>query len=254
MSRAQADGLVTVLQHLPHEHAALAGELLEARGHRVRTVRLWDGQACPADPREVGALIVLGGDMDTDERDRYPFLADEVRLAGRCVEAGTPVLGICLGAELLAEATGGRVRHGVPEIGYPEIHRTDAGRTDEVLGALADGTPAFNGHHDHVEVGAGAVVLAYSDLSPVQAFRVGSALGLQFHPEADARLVSGYVRVPEVRTYLRDAGWDPGALLAEACSRDAAHRAAGARLLGRWLDVATTSGRQRCPQPRAGTT
>lgn len=231
-------GVVTVLQHLPHEHAAVAGEVLHARGYRVRTVRLWEGEPCPGDPDGLGALLVLGGDMDSDDKERYPFLADEVALLRRCVAAGTQVLGLCLGAQLLAEATGGRVDHGEPEIGYPVIHRTDAGRADPVLAALDDGTPAFNGHRDYVTPGQGSVVLARSAACPVQAFRTGTALGLQFHPEIDAELVAGYVAVPEVRAYLRGAGWEPEALLAEARRRDPEHRAMGWRLLDRWAAVA----------------
>jgi GMP synthase-like glutamine amidotransferase len=230
---------VTVLEHLPHEHAGLLGRVLAEDRVAVRTVALHAGERVPRHPVEVGALVVLGGDMNTDQTDAFPHLVDEVRLLGACVEAQTPVLGLCLGAQLLAEATGGKVTHGEPEIGYVPVRRTPEGRRDPLFAAFDDGARTFNAHADQITTGPDAVVLAASAATPVHAFRVGPrAWGVQFHPEFDAALCAGYVRAPGVEGYLRGAGWDPAALLAEARRHDAAHQAMGARLLRRWLSLA----------------
>ena len=93
---------VVVLQHLEHEPAGVLTDALAAGGHRADVRRLWRGDAVPGSTARLAAVIVLGGDMNTDEEDAHPFLADERRLLGRCVADGVPVLGICLGAQLLA--------------------------------------------------------------------------------------------------------------------------------------------------------
>lgn len=233
---------VTVLEHLPHEHAGTLGRVLARERVAVRTVALHAGEPVPEDPTAVGVLVVLGGDMNTDQTDAYPHLVDEVRLLAACVEAGTPVLGLCLGAQLLAEATGGTVAHGEPEIGYVPVQRTPEGARDPLFGAFPDGAPTFNAHGDHITAGPDAVVLAFSAATPVHGFRVGPrAWGVQFHPEFDAELCAAYIRAPGVEGYLRGAGWDPTALLAEARRHDAAHRAMGDRLLTRWLHLALSS-------------
>lgn len=233
---------VAVLRHLPHEHAGMLGEVLVAAGVTIDERRLWEGQAVPADPAEHDALVVLGGDMDTDEDDRFPFLAQERRLLAAAVAAGVPTLGLCLGAQLLAEATGGTVAPGVPEIGWLRVVRTAEGRGDPVLAALDEAVGFFNAHRDHITLGPGATLLGRAALEPappagasVQAFRAGSALGLQFHPEVDASYVAAYVEAEGVPEYLAAHGWTPDALVTAARQANAGHRAAGRALLAAWL-------------------
>jgi GMP synthase (glutamine-hydrolysing) len=227
--------IVTVLQHGPWGGSGVVGRQLVARGVELDVRKIYDGDAVPDAPPE--ALIVLGGQMCTDEKAVHPFLEMEVVLLGKCVASETPTLGICLGAQLLAEATGGSVRHGVPEIGFPAVRRTEAGRDDPVLSAFVDGTPAFNAHRDFIAAGPDAVVLAESDVTPVHAFRVGTrAYGLQFHPEMDAPQVERYASAEQPGAYLRRHGWEPSNLIALAHRHDADHRQMGERLADRWLD------------------
>lgn len=230
---------VLVVQHLPHEHSGVLGEVLELRGADVRLVRAWTGQPVPTAARGHDAVVVLGGDMDTDQDDRWPHLRDARALLADAVATGVPALGICLGAQLLAEATGGSVHHGRPEVGYVPVRHTPSGRAHPVIGAVADGTPLFNAHRDHITAPPGATLLAYSDDVAVHAFAVGTGLGLQHHPEFDASMVAGYVEVDGVAEHLAAAGWRAEALLAEARRRNAAHRAAGAAVFGVWLDAVT---------------
>jgi GMP synthase (glutamine-hydrolysing) len=227
--------IVTVLQHGPWGGPGVIGRQLSARGVDLDVRLLYDGDAVPDDPPE--ALIVLGGQMCTDEKTEYPFLDDEVALLAKCVASDTPTLGICLGAQLLAEATGGSVRHDVPEIGYPAVRLTQAGRKDLMMSGFPDHTPAFNAHRDFITAGPDVVVLAESDLSPVHAFRVGSRVyGLQFHPEMDAAQVERYATADQPRAYLLRHGWQPEKLIALAKQHDANHQRMGRHLANRWLD------------------
>jgi GMP synthase (glutamine-hydrolysing) len=227
--------IVTVLQHGPWGGPGVVGRQLVARGVELDVRRVYDGDAVPDDPPE--ALIVLGGQMCTDEKSAYAFLEAEAVLLGKCVASETPTLGICLGAQLLAEVTGGSVRHGVPEIGFPTVRRTEAGRDDPILSAFADGTPTFNAHRDFITAGPDVVVLAESDLTPVHAFRAGTrAYGLQFHPEMDAPQVERYASAEQPGAYLRRHGWEPSDLIALAHRYDADHRQMGERLADRWLN------------------
>jgi GMP synthase (glutamine-hydrolysing) len=227
--------IVTVLQHGPWGGPGVVGRQLVARGVELDVRRVYDGDPVPDDPPE--ALIVLGGQMCTDEKSTHPFLEEEAVLLGKCVASETPTLGICLGAQLLAEAAGGTVRHDVPEIGFPAVWRTDAGRDDPILSAFADGTPTFNAHRDFIAAGPDTVVLAESDRTPVHAFRVGArAYGLQFHPEMDALQVERYASAEQPGAYLRRHGWQPSDLIAQAQRHDADHRRMGLHLTDRWLD------------------
>ena len=229
------------MQHLAHEHGGVLAEVLAERGDDVVDVRCWEGEAVPADPAGFDAVVVLGGDMDTDQDAAFPHLRDERALLAASVDAGVPALGLCLGAQLLAEATGGRVHHRVPEIGYPAIRRLAGAEHDPVLRALPDGAELFNAHRDAIEAPPSATVLACSDQTSVHAFRVGGAVpsyGLQFHAEIDASYVATYVEVPGVPAYLRGNGWEPQDLLREARRRNEQHRAIGRDLFTTWASWA----------------
>lgn len=227
--------IITVLQHGPWGTPGVVGAQLEARGVELDIRHVYADDAVPDDPPE--ALMVLGGQMCTDEQTQYPFLRREVELLAKCVAQDTPVLAICLGAQLLAEATDGTVRHDVPEIGYATIRLTAAGRDDPVLGALADDTPTFNAHRDFIATGPDAIVLAEGERTPVHAFRVGTrAYAVQFHPEFDADQVQRYASAGQPGEYLRAHGWEPADLIAVARDHDEDHPRMGRELADRWLD------------------
>lgn len=226
---------VTVLQHGPWGGPGVIGDRLRHRGLGLDVRRVFAGDPVPDHPPE--ALVVLGGQMCTDEVDEHPFLRDEIDLLAKCVAADTPTLAICLGAQLLAEATGGDVRHEEPEIGFPAVRRTPAGRDDPLLRDFVDGTPTFNAHRDFIALGPDATLLAVGDRAPVHAFRVGQRVyGLQFHPEFDAAQVERYASADEPAAYLRRHGWQPSELIAQARDHDAAHTTMGRALADRWLD------------------
>ncbi len=187
--------LLLVLQHVPWEGPH---RILDAcRGLRVRTVKPLAGQELPG-LEEVAGVVAMGGPMNVDELDRFPALAAEREWLAAAVAAATPVLGICLGAQLLARALGAEVRPGErKEIGFAAVEVHDA--EDPVLGGLAPGVEALHWHGDVFELPDGARPLASSALTEHQAFRAGpdgNAWGVLFHPEADLALLEAWLEVP----------------------------------------------------------
>jgi GMP synthase (glutamine-hydrolysing) len=148
---------------------------------------------------EISGLVVFGGEMNVDETDRYPYLLTQRQLMRRAVDAGLPVLGICLGAQILARALDARVyRAPVRELGFKPVRVTDAGQKDALIGAFQTGDRVFQWHEDTFELPAGAELLATGDDVPVQAFRMGpNAWGVQFHFEVDADGVNAWLRAAE---------------------------------------------------------
>lgn len=170
-----------VLQHVAAEGPAGLGAALTDAGFEVRVIRIDRGEDVPAHP-ECDALAVLGGPMGVYEQKQHPHLVDELRLVERALAAGRPVLGICLGSQLLATALGAAVRpSGGLELGWLPVDVAPAGARwfgDEELVAL-------HWHGDVFDPPSGAVPLASSAATACQAFAHGRALGLLFHLEAD---------------------------------------------------------------------
>jgi GMP synthase-like glutamine amidotransferase len=169
--------------------------------HGVPVIRV---DAFEAEPRwpafeEMSGLIVFGGEMNVDEIERYPYLLTQRELMRRAVDAGLPVLGICLGAQMLARALDARVyRAAVRELGFKPIRITDAGQADPLLAAFHTSDRVFQWHEDTFDLPAGAELLAAGDDVRVQAFRMGrNAWGVQFHFEVDAEGVDAWLRVAE---------------------------------------------------------
>jgi GMP synthase (glutamine-hydrolysing) len=164
----------------------LLGKRLSEHDLPYRRLRIWLESLDGVRPSDYGALVPLGGNLHAWEEDEYPALRQERLLLAEAVEEGVPVLGICLGAQLLARALGAEVRPGTaPEIGWLDIASTAEAAGDPVLGHLDGRTSVFQWHVDTFELPAGASHLATSTAYENQAFRHGEAWGLQFHPEVD---------------------------------------------------------------------
>jgi GMP synthase (glutamine-hydrolysing) len=202
------------IQHVPWE---TPHRILDACGSlAVHTVKPLAGQALP-DHDEVAGAVVMGGPMGVDEVDRHPALALEREWLAEALRRGMPLLGVCLGAQLLARALGAEVRPGErPELGFALVEILDP--DDPVLGALAPSTTVLHWHGDIFDLPEDARPLARSAQTEHQAFRHGNAWAVLFHPEADFALLEAWLAVPEMVREARKAIGDEAtaALPAEA--------------------------------------
>ncbi|HYH54749.1 MAG TPA: type 1 glutamine amidotransferase [Solirubrobacterales bacterium] len=182
------------VQHVPWEGPH---RILDACGRlRVKTVKPLAGQPLPGHD-EVAGAVFLGGPMNVDEVERFPALAAEREWLAEAVAREMPVLGVCLGAQLLARALGAEVRPGAEsEIGFAPVEILD--HADPLLGGLAPRSEVLHWHGDVFDLPEGAEHLASSERTACQAFRAGNAWGVVFHPEADFALVEAWLAVPEM--------------------------------------------------------
>ena len=183
---------VLVVQSERVAPSARAGRVLGERGFDQQVVHAWDGEPVPTTVEACGpvqGVVVLGGAMGSMDDHLAPWLPDVRQLLRDCVETDFPVLGLCLGAQLLTSACGGEVALGdTPEFGLGWISLTPEGQDDPVVGHLPNPVRVPQFHRDGVRVlPPGAVVLASSALYPVQVFRMGTRVyAIQGHPEIDA--------------------------------------------------------------------
>ncbi len=189
------------------------GVFAEAVAQAGGRLREWSVPAGGTPPGGADAILVLGGAMHPDEEQRHPWLAGELRLLEQALERGTPVLGVCLGAQLLARAAGASVHPSTePEVGWHGVELTDAGAADPVLSALPGRFQAFQWHHYTYEIPTAAEELARSRVC-TQAFRIGSAIGIQFHAEVTSETIESWLGDDP------DEVADPDALRAETATR-----------------------------------
>ena len=224
------------VRHVAFEDLGLLGPLVAARGYGVR---YHDAGIQPFDAETLLApdlLIVLGGPIGVYERDSYPFIADEVAAIAVRLEADKPMLGICLGAQMMAAALGARVAPGpVKEIGWAPLTLTADGQKS-VLAPLG-ATPVLHWHGDNCELPTGCTRLASTPHCPVQAFaRTPSQLALQFHLETEPARFESWLVGHTVE--LGKAGVDPRQLRTQARTVGPATRELGQKVLAAWLDRA----------------
>ncbi len=204
---------VLILQHVRWEHAALISDVLDE--HRVpwRLDTIVDAHEEDALPAldSLGGVVILGGPMGALDVDRHPGLALEAHLVRAAVDAAVPLVGVCLGHQIIATALGAPLHSGAAaEFGILDV---ETERTDHVFGPAGTAHPAMHWHRDVVEAPAGAVVLASTAQTPNQSFRYGtSVFTTQFHLEMHGRMLDEWLAVPgmaadlpaDVRPRIRD--------------------------------------------------
>lgn len=181
-----------VLQHCPVTPVGLAGERAIERGAEFAILYPHDGDRVPATMAGFGGLIVLGGPMYAGDDEGYPAFGSILSLIRECRQARVAVLGLCLGAQLIARAFGQRVyRFSGLEVGYPTVHLTAAGRADPLLQGLDPEQRIMQMREDSFDLPGESVLLMRNDACENQAFRIGASIcGIQAHPEVtrkDAR-------------------------------------------------------------------
>ncbi|MGH2540626.1 MAG: type 1 glutamine amidotransferase [Actinomycetota bacterium] len=177
---------VLLIGHDENETFGLAPIGLADRSLEVLEHRASSSAPLPA-LDEVSGVVVFGGEMNVNQTDLFPFLADERAYVRSAVDAGVPYLGICLGSQMLARAMGHKVYPaGVRELGFNALHPTPEAKHDPVLSVFREGDMVFHWHEDTFELPEGATVLGTGDVVHLQAFRIGDrAWGTQFHFEVD---------------------------------------------------------------------
>lgn len=224
---------VLAVTHGPSVGAGVFADAIRAAGHEL------DEWCVPVSPERApldghDATIVLGGGMHADQEELHPWLVPELRFIEAELERGAPLLGVCLGAQLVARAAGGRVlRAPSPEVGWHVVELTDAGREDSVLSAAPPRFEAFQWHHYTWELPAADELARGGGLS--QAYRLGTApaWGVQFHPEVTAGQIE--------RWMTEDPGdvADPEALRAATRERIGAWNRLGRELCAAFLRAVT---------------
>ncbi len=190
---------VLVLRHVPHEHLGTLAVTLKANNITYEYVNFYEKNTPNISIKDLGGLIILGGPMNVYETDRYSYLRMEDRLIKEAVEKDVPILGICLGAQLIAKALGSRViKNKQKEIGWYPLKITQEGSKDKLFRHCYSEEIVFQWHGDTFEIPNGAVHLAESTLCKNQAFRYShNVYGLQFHIEVTPEMISEWLNVPE---------------------------------------------------------
>jgi GMP synthase (glutamine-hydrolysing) len=227
------------LQHIACEPPAAFEDELRSRGLDLVRAELDEGDALP-DWREFAGLIVMGGPMGAYEEDDHPWLVEEKRAIREAAQAGHPVWGVCLGAQLLADALGARVYPGgEAEVGLLPVELAEAAYSDPVFSVAPPSFPTLQWHGDTFDLPPGATLLASSLAYRSQAFVYERAYGLQFHLEVSRELAAEWGDVPAYAASL-EAIKGPGALnrlIDEVGEHSGATLPLARELFGRWLEL-----------------
>jgi GMP synthase (glutamine-hydrolysing) len=206
---------VVIIRHHEGDLHDLATTHLQASGYRIIHCYPFKGDSIPALGEQTAGTIVMGGAQNVSQIDQHPYLTLECDWIRRCIDAERPVVGICLGAQLLAHALGAAVKphpQGICEFGY-----TSVSPTDQAGHWLPQATKMVEAHFEGFELPAEAIPLASSEHFAHQAFRVGDrAFGLQFHPEVSQQMFSEW----QVADWAAEFNNTPGAQPVDEQTRD----------------------------------
>jgi GMP synthase (glutamine-hydrolysing) len=202
-----------ILQQVPHEHLGTFAPPLEAAAFHFHHIDFSLEPAARPKLNTYDGLVVLGGPMNIDETEKYPYLTFESALIAQAIDRNLPVLGVCLGAQLIAKALGSRVYpNPVKEIGWYDLAPSPWAAVDSLFARFRTTEKVFQWHGDTFEIPREAVRLASSPLCANQAFRYGkNVYGLQFHIEVNEAMIQDWLDVPENQNEMARLGgiFDP---------------------------------------------
>lgn len=195
-----------VFQHVAHEILGTLDPVLRGSGFRIKYVNFERHPNFDPSLEGYDGLIVLGGPMNVDEVESFPYLGREVYSIRKALQAGMPILGICLGSQLIAKALGAKVyKNREKEIGWYDLSTTAKGNKDPLTSHFSGVEKVFQWHGDTFDIPEGAELLAYSPLCKNQAFRYGdNVYGLQFHLEVNEPMVERWFRIPANKKEIRE--------------------------------------------------
>lgn len=233
-----------MLQHTPSEDLGTIEHALRGHGIGFEYIETYAGKIVPHEMAGKAGLIIMGGPMGVYEEAQFPFLRDEMRLIESALSADFPVLGVCLGSQLLAAALGAKVRKGKrKELGWHAVSLTESAAHDPLFAGLEPEIWPFHWHGDIFALPPQTVSLASSELTPCQAFRFGkSAYGILFHLEVTPEQISKMLAV--FGDELREAGGDAAMIAAEIPRRLPALKEISGKVFSRWALKLTSTGNQ----------
>ncbi|MBZ4685849.1 MAG: synthase [Desulfomicrobiaceae bacterium] len=224
---------IAIVRFAPHEGPGYLAQVLEEQRRPWRLVAVDQGEEVPADPAAFAGLVLMGGPMSVN--DPLPWIPQVLALVRRAVETNVPVLGHCLGAQLLARALGARVTpNTATEIGWHPVQVRPGG--EGWFGPVRSFV-AFHWHGETFAIPEGAQWIAQSVACPHQAFAVGPHLGLQFHVEMTAPMVEEWAALGAEEIFAHFGPWvqEPQAMMAATPQWIGALQAIARTVYGRWL-------------------
>lgn len=235
-SRTMKD--IVAIRHVAFEHLGTLAPLLNEHGYRIRYLDAGTTDLTALDPLSPALLVVLGAPIGAYEEDHYPFLVDELHIIEQRLAAELPIMGICLGAQLIARALGSRVYPGkAKELGWAPIRLSREGELSCLAGLKSCNFQVLHWHGDTFDLPDNAKRLASTDITANQAFSVGDmTLGLQFHLEADPQEIE-YWLIGHAHEIGASKGVSPNSIRADTARYGAvvAARAAGCML--NWMET-----------------
>ena len=230
---------VLALQHADPEHPGLIADAVHKAGGTLETVRGDLGQAVPSSLEGYSGLIIMGGPQSVYEEDTFPYLRDEKRLARQAIDNNIPLIGVCLGSQIIADVLGAEVHpSGGVEIGWKDVTRSAEVADDPVLSPLPQTFTPLHWHGDVYDLPDGATSIGSSEMTPVQGFTYGeTTYALLFHLEMTEQ------QITEMATLFPDdvrrGGLQPETLLSETPAHAAALKPIATEIFTRWAKLIT---------------